>query len=83
MANGPHEWDMGWEYFYEGEPTRKRLMSFGFALSPWQTARIPNIRLDRALRRRPLRSDDVAAADADDGLYGNARRMTRSGRRGA
>jgi hypothetical protein len=37
MANGPHEWDLGWEHFYEGEATRKRLFSFGFALSPWQT----------------------------------------------
>jgi hypothetical protein len=36
-ANGRHEWDLGWEYFYESEPTRKRLLSFGFALSPWQT----------------------------------------------
>jgi hypothetical protein len=37
MANGEHEWDIGWEHFYEGGPTLKRLFSFGFALSPWQT----------------------------------------------
>jgi hypothetical protein len=37
MANNPHEWDMGWEYFYETASTRRRLLSFGFALSPWQT----------------------------------------------
>jgi hypothetical protein len=37
MANNPHEWDMGWEYFYEGDASRRRLLSFGFALSPWQT----------------------------------------------
>jgi hypothetical protein len=37
-ANGPHDWDEGWEYLYEGGPTRKRLFTFGFALSPWQTA---------------------------------------------
>ena len=37
MANNPHEWDMGWEYFYEKSPSRRRLWSFGFALSPWQT----------------------------------------------
>ena len=36
-ANGPHDWDEGWEYFYEGGPSRKRLFTFGFALSPWQT----------------------------------------------
>jgi hypothetical protein len=37
MANNPHEWDMGWEHFYEPDPSRRRLMTFGFALSPWQT----------------------------------------------
>jgi hypothetical protein len=37
MANNPHEYDMGWEYFYEQAPSRRRLYSFGFALSPWQT----------------------------------------------
>ena len=37
MANNPHEWDMGWEYFYDQAPSRRRLLSFGFALSPWQT----------------------------------------------
>jgi len=37
MANGPHEWDLGSEYFYDQGPSRRRLFSFGFALSPWQT----------------------------------------------
>jgi len=37
-ANGPHDWDEGFEYFYEGGPTKRRLLSLGFALSPWQTA---------------------------------------------
>jgi hypothetical protein len=36
-ANGPHDWDEGWEYFYEGASSRRRLLSFGFARSPWQT----------------------------------------------
>jgi hypothetical protein len=36
-ANGQHEWDIGWEHFYEKGATRRRLASFGFALSPWQT----------------------------------------------
>jgi hypothetical protein len=38
MANGEHEWDIGWEYFYEKSASRRRLFSFGFASSPWQTA---------------------------------------------
>jgi hypothetical protein len=37
-ANGPHDWDEGWEYTYDGPPSLKRLWSFGLALSPWQTA---------------------------------------------
>lgn len=37
MNNDLHEWDLGWEHFYQGDTTRKRLFSFGFALSPWQT----------------------------------------------
>jgi hypothetical protein len=37
-ANGPHDWDEGWEYLYEGAPTRRRILTFGFDLSPWQTA---------------------------------------------
>jgi hypothetical protein len=38
MANGPTEWDLGWEYFYDPAASRRRLLSFGFAMSPWQTA---------------------------------------------
>ena len=37
MCNDLHEWDLSWEHFYQGDTTRKRLFSFGFALSPWQT----------------------------------------------
>jgi hypothetical protein len=37
VANDPGVWDMGWEYFHDGDALRKRLLSFGFALSPWQT----------------------------------------------
>jgi hypothetical protein len=37
VNNAVHEWDLGYEHFYEGDATRKRFFSFGFALSPWQT----------------------------------------------
>ena len=40
-ANGPHDWDEGFEYFYEGTPTLRRMLTLGFWLSPWQTARYP------------------------------------------
>ena len=35
-ANGPHQWDEGHEYLYEGTHVWKRLLSFGFYLRPWQ-----------------------------------------------
>jgi hypothetical protein len=38
MCNDLKEWDLSYEYFYEGGPTRKRLFTLGFGLSPWQTA---------------------------------------------
>ena len=37
MANRPHDWSFGWEYLFEPKISRDRLLSFGFALSPWQT----------------------------------------------
>jgi len=37
MCNDYHEWDLSWEYFYEGGPSKKRLFTLGFGLSPWQT----------------------------------------------
>ena len=38
MSNDEYEWDLGYEYFYEGPPSRKRLLTLGFGISPWQTA---------------------------------------------
>ena len=37
MCNDLYEWDLSYEHFYQGDKTRRRLFSFGFALSPWQT----------------------------------------------
>jgi hypothetical protein len=37
MCNEKYEWDLSWEHFYQADTTRRRLFSFGFALSPWQT----------------------------------------------
>ena len=37
MCNDYHEWDLSYEYFYESGPSWKRLFTFGFGLSPWQT----------------------------------------------
>ncbi len=37
MCNDYYEWDLSYEYFYEGPPSLKRLFTLGFGLSPWQT----------------------------------------------
>jgi hypothetical protein len=37
LCNDRYEWDLSWEHFYQADTTRRRLFSFGFALSPWQT----------------------------------------------
>ena len=36
-ALNPREGDEGYEYIYHGGPTAKRLLTLGFAISPWQT----------------------------------------------
>jgi hypothetical protein len=36
-ALNPRDGDEGYEYIYEGGPTLRRLVTFGFWLSPWQT----------------------------------------------
>jgi hypothetical protein len=37
-AEGPREWEEGWEHLYEGELAWKRFYTLGFYLQPWQTA---------------------------------------------
>ena len=37
MCNDLHEWDLSYEHFYQGDTSLRRLFSFGFAFSPWQT----------------------------------------------
>src|SRR5215813_2390748 len=37
MCNDLYEWDLSYEHFFQADTTRRRLFSFGFRLSPWQT----------------------------------------------
>jgi hypothetical protein len=37
-AEGPHDYQEGWESLYEGDLAWKRFISLGFYLQPWQTA---------------------------------------------
>jgi len=36
-ANGPREYDEGWELLFDGGLTKKRLITLGFFIEPWQT----------------------------------------------
>ena len=72
MCNDLYEWDLSWEHFYQGDTTPKRLFSFGFALSPWQTVDYVEYPSIGKFEGDRVRSQDVAAADADDGLPGVA-----------
>ena len=36
-AERPREYDEGWEFLYETDLTRKRLVTLGFFIQPWQT----------------------------------------------
>jgi len=42
-ANGPHEWNEGWEFVYDHDPSKHRFLTFGFGLSPWQTAEYADV----------------------------------------
>jgi hypothetical protein len=42
-ANGPREWDEGWEYLFELDPLWKRLVSVGFYRTPWQRAQYEDV----------------------------------------
>ena len=74
MCNDLHEWDLSWEHFIQGDTTMKRLVSFGFALEPVADGGLRRGPVDRQVRRRSLRSAEVAAADADRRLHGVAGR---------
>ena len=41
MCNELYEWDLSYEHFIQTDTTKKRLFSFGFDLSPWQTIPYP------------------------------------------
>jgi hypothetical protein len=42
-ALGPHQWDEGHEYLFEGGALFKRLVSLGFYIRPWQTVNYPDL----------------------------------------
>ena len=83
-ANGPHDWDEGHEYLFELEPFWKRLVTFGFHLRPWQTARYEDFpavgRFEAAAfdpeRWRPRTPNPALLNARDDDAFWAARRVT-------
>ena len=73
-ANGPREYDEGWELLYDGDLMLKRLVTLGFFIAPWQTVDIRRASGDRTLRGRCIRSGVVASTRRDRGVPSRARR---------
>lgn len=42
-AIGPHEYFEGWEYLYDPDLVRKRLLRLGFVFGPWQTVEYKDV----------------------------------------
>jgi hypothetical protein len=84
MCYEEYEWDLSYEHFYQNDTTRKRLFSFGFDLSPWQTipykeyypsiGRFEGDRFDPAAWRPQTPTTAYMEARADDAFWA-ARRI--------
>ena len=84
MCNELYEWDLSYEHFYQNDTTVKRLLSFGFGLSPWQTipydeyypsiGKFEGDRFDPRAWRPQTPTTAYAEARDDDGFWA-ARRI--------
>ena len=54
-ANGPHDWDEGWEYFYQGNTHAAAAVHVRLRPEPVADRRLHGLRLDRPVRRRRVR----------------------------
>ena len=73
-ANGPREYDEGWELLFDGELTRKRLLRLGFCLRAVADGALCRESRHRAIRGRGVRSRGLAAARRDGRVPACARR---------
>jgi hypothetical protein len=82
-ANGPHEWQEGYEYLFEGDKMLKRMVTLGFYIQPWQTAKYkyyPSIGIFEGDQFDPEAWKSRVPASAllralDDDLFWAARRV--------
>ena len=83
MCNDLHEWDLSYEYFYQGDTSRKRLFSFGFALSPGRRSTTSSTRRSASSRAivfdprkwRPQTPTTAYMELRDDDAFWAARRV--------
>ena len=81
-GNGLHEWDIGWEHFYEGGATAKRLLLVRLCAEPVADGAVHGVPVDRQVRRRPLRSAGRGSRRRRRRPTWRCERTMRSGRRG-
>ena len=74
MCNDLHEWDLSYEYFYDGRGVAEALLHARVRPEPMADRRLRRVPVGRQVRRQGLRSADVEAADANGGVYGASRR---------
>ena len=82
MCNDLHEWDLSWEYFHRGAADAEAAVHARLRPEPMADGRLHRIPGGRQIRGQGLRSENVAAADADDRPTWRCATTMRSGRRG-
>ena len=82
-ANGPHDWNEGYEYIYDGARHEASFFTFGFGAEPVADGGLPiELPRRRPVRGRELRSREVEAARRRPRHTSRCATTTRSGRRG-
>ena len=81
-ANGPREYDEGWEYLYDGRSDDEAPGANGVPLQPVADGALRKVSGDRPFRGRLVRPDRMAAARPDGRASDTPGQTTRSGRRG-
>ena len=78
-ANGPREYDEGWEYLHDGGLVWKRLFTLGFLIRPWQTVDYEKNTAIGRFEAEGVRSDRVEATGPDRSVPPRPRLTTASG----
>ena len=74
MCNDLHEWDLSYEHFYQGDHHEAAPVFLRIRAEPVANGPLRRVPVDRQVRGRRVRSEKVAAANADDRVPRDARR---------